>query len=102
MLVVTLNVQDFENFSKSRFLGKIGQGSALSWFFLGVIENLENFGILNCSKCQFLEKFDQGSALSWFFLGLIEKFGKSENFKVSDSRKIWPGLRPILILQSFM
>ena len=40
---VTLDVQVFENFSKSRFLGKIGQGSALSWFFLGVIKKFGNF-----------------------------------------------------------
>jgi hypothetical protein len=33
----------FENSSKSRFLGKIGQGSALSWFFLGVIEKFGKF-----------------------------------------------------------
>ena len=48
-----LKILEIRKYSKCRFLGKIGQGSALHWCFW----------FLKFSKCGFLRKFDQGSAL---------------------------------------
>ena len=48
-----LKILEIRKYSKCRFLGKIGQGSALHWCFR----------FLKFSKCGFLRKFDQGSAL---------------------------------------
>ena len=70
----------FENFrirkySKCRFLGKIGQGSALHWCFW----------FLKFSKCGFLRKFDQGSAQFLNFWGFVCDFWK--NFEISEISK---------------
>ena len=65
-----LKISEFRKYSKCRFLGKIGQGSALHWCFW----------FLKFSKCGFLRKFDQGSALFLKFWGFVRDFWKFLKF----------------------
>ena len=65
-----LKISEFRKYSKCRFLGKIGQGSALHWCFR----------FLKFSKCGFLRKFDQGSALFPKFWGFVRDFWKFLKF----------------------
>ena len=65
-----LKMSEIRKYSKCRFLGKIGQGSALHWCF----------GFLKFSKCGFLRKFDQGSAQFLKFWGFVGDFWKFLKF----------------------
>ena len=65
-----LKISEIRKYSKCRFLGKIGQGSALHWCFW----------FLKFSKCGFLRKFDQGSALFPKFWGFVRDFWKFLKF----------------------
>ena len=65
-----LKILEIRKYSKCRFLGKIGQGSALHWCFW----------FLKFSKCGFLRKFDQGSALFLKFWGFVRDFWKCLKF----------------------
>jgi hypothetical protein len=65
-----LKILEIRKYSKCRFLGKIGQGSALHWCFR----------FLKFSKCGFLRKFDQGSAQFLKFWGFVCDFWKILKF----------------------
>ena len=70
-----LKFLEIRKYSKCRFLGKIGQGSALHWCFR----------FLKFSKCGLLRKFDQGSAQFLKFWGFVCDFLKV--FEISEISK---------------